>query len=700
MPEFIEPQLATLISQAPGGKGLGHEAKFDGYRMQLRTVGGEAAMRTRKGLDWSEKFASIIQEAAALPNSIIDGEVIALNDQGQPDFGALQEALSAGDSSNLIYYVFDLMFDESGDLRARPLKERKERLKQLLGDAGFDRNSAIRYVDHLETDGSAVLDSACRTGLEGIISKRLGDRYRSGRTGSWLKSKCRAGHEVVIGAYTKTGSSFRSLLVGVNRGNKLVYVGRVGTGYSQGKLRTLLPRLKQLETRENPFTGPEAPRGDASTHWLKPELVAEIEFAGWTGSGMVRQAAFKGLRADKPAKEVRAEQPVEAEEMDVVEPQVNKQSPRGRGKVVAAGGAGKKSAAKAAGSAKAKQSKASHAKQSVARSGDTAAAKVGARTTSAAKTKGAGSTGTLYTSGDRAVVLGVAISKPNKPLWPDDGEGRPVTKLDLARYYEAIAESILPHIHGRPCSIIRAPDGINGQKFFQRHAMKGSSELLVLTKVAGEREPYLQIDSVEALIAVAQSAALELHPWNNEPGNPEVPGRLVFDLDPSPELGFDIVVEAALELRERLEAVGLVAFCKTTGGKGLHVVTPLKHPKSQPLDWPIAKAFAMELCRQMAADEPRRYVLNMAKKERKGRIFLDYLRNDRSSTAVAPYSTRAREGAPISMPLEWSQVRKSLDPSRFNIRTAPALIRKDKAWQDYCDCERDLASAVRKLAGK
>lgn len=642
MPEFIEPQLATLISQAPGGKGLGHEAKFDGYRMQLRTVGGEAAMRTRKGLDWSEKFASIIKEAAALPDSIIDGEVIALDDQGQPDFGALQEALSDGDSSNLIYYVFDLMFDERGDLRARPLKERKERLEQLLKDAGFDRNSPVRYVDHLETDGSAVLDSACRMGLEGIISKRLGDPYRSGRTSSWLKSKCRAGHEVVIGAYTKTGSSFRSLLVGVNRGNQLVYVGRVGTGYSQGKLRTLLPRLKQLETRENPFTGPEAPRGDASTHWLKPELVAEIEFAGWTGSGMVRQAAFKGLRADKPAKEVRAEEPaeVEAEEMDVVVPQVSKQSARGRGK---------------------------------------------------AKT---------YTSGDRAMVLGVAISKPTKPLWPDDGAGHPVTKLDLARYYEAIGESILPHIHGRPCSIIRAPEGINGQKFFQRHAMKGSSELLALTKVAGDREPYLQLDSVAALIAVAQSAALELHPWNNEPGNPEVPGRLVFDLDPSPELGFDIVVEAALELRERLEAVGLVAFCKTTGGKGLHVVTPLKHPKSQPLDRPIAKAFAMELCRQMAADEPRRYVLNMAKKERKGRIFLDYLRNDRTATAVAPYSTRAREGAPISMPLEWSQVRKNLDPARFNIRTAPALIRKGKAWQDYCDSERDLASAVRKLAGK
>ena len=332
---------------------------------------------------------------------------------------------------------------------------------------------------------------------------------------------------------------------------------------------------------------------------------------------MIRQAAFKGLRADKPARDVGEEKVVKAS---------RKGAPR--------------------------------------------------RSTHASTATNA--------------VLGVSLSNADKPLWPDAGDSKPVTKLDLARYFEQAGPWIIDHLKGRPCSLVRVPDGIGGQRFFQRHAMPGTSNLIRLVKVAGDRKPYLQFDRVEALVAAAQMGGVELHPWNCEPGHPDVPGRLVFDLDPAPDVKFGRVVEGARDLKGRLEKLGMTAFCKTTGGKGLHVVTPLAQGGKSRLTWRTAKNFAHALCRAMAEDDPERYVVNMSKKARTGKIFLDYLRNGEKATAVAPLSPRAREGAPVSMPLNWNQVRAGLDPARYTLRTAVPLLSKSRAWSGYEKAGRPL----------
>jgi len=632
IPGFIEPELAKLVDRPPEGDRWAHEAKLDGYRAQVHVNSGHTVIRTRTGLDWTDRFAAVAADAAALPDCVIDGEIVALDERGLPSFSALQAALSAEKSQDLVLFAFDLLFEGREDLRTLPLADRKGRLEALLSARGVSRR--LHYVKHLVSSGDAVFSSACKMGLEGIVSKLLDAPYRSGRSGGWSKSKCRAGQEVVIGGWTTEAGTVRSLLAGVYRGDTLAYVGRVGTGYGREVVKTLLPALRKFTRDRSPFDGDDAPPQEKNIRWLKPVLVAEIEFAGWTGTGMIRQAAFKGLRADKPARDVVAEK-TEA-------PMVKQRS------------------------------KANAAKPNAA--------------------KGSGP----------VVVMGVTISHPDKALWPDAGDGAnarnrvPVSKAELARYYESVGEWMLPHLTGRPSSLVRLPNGLGTEQFFQRHAVAGMSSLFTAVKVKGDKAPYLQIDRVEALAAAAQIGALEIHPWNCAPGDPEVAGRFVFDLDPAPDVNFDAVILAALEVRDRLKAAGLESFCKTTGGKGLHVVAPLMTGKTA-VRWPVAKNFAHIICAQMAADSPAKYLDTMSKSQRGGRIFLDYLRNDRTATAVAVLSPRARDGAPVSMPVLWKDVRRGLDPKRFTLRSAPPMLKKSKPWAGYDSAAGSLADAIREI---
>nr|WP_315052465.1 DNA ligase D [uncultured Brevundimonas sp.] len=609
-PDFVPIQFAKVVDHPPPAKGWAHEIKFDGYRIQVGVGGGRAALRTRKGLDWSDKFQVLAAQAASWPEGVVDGELCALGQDGTPDFSALQAAISDGETDKLIYFAFDLLFDADEDLRNLPLAHRKARLQAYVDRVGA-AGPHLRFVEHFASSGEAVLKSACRMDLEGVISKKLDDPYRAGRTASWVKSKCRGRDEVVIGGWSSEGGArLRSLLVGVREGQGLRYMGRVGTGFSAELSKTLLPALKAQASDDNPFTGKTAPRRGRDIHWLKPVLVAEIEHGGITEGGNVRQAAYKGLREDKTASEVTAEPQAPAIAPKTATPA---SKPRGREKVV---------------------------------------------------------------------VAGVTLTNPDKVLWPEHDGPRAITKADLARYMEVAAERILPHVADRPVSIIRAPEGVGGETFFQRHAMPGHNPRLKLIDVK-ERKPYVAVADVGGLVAVAQSGGLELHPWGCKPGDPETPEQITFDLDPDEGLNFDDVIAAALLLKPRLEALGFSPFVKTTGGKGLHVVVPIRTDARSSIEWDRCKALAKAVSEAMRKDHPERFTTTLAKKARGGKIFLDYLRNGRMATAVAPWSPRARPGAGIAFPLSWSQVKPGLDPRAYTLLTAPALLKKADPWKDF-----------------
>ncbi len=616
---FVPIQLCKVADHPPSAPGWAHEIKFDGYRIQIAVGHGRATLRTRKGLDWTERFPELAADAALWPDGVLDGELCVLDEHDMPDFSALQTALSEGRTDRLVYFAFDLLFDGPEDLRKLPLSHRKARLQALIDRTPKTAADRLRYVEHFGASGQTILESACRMHLEGVISKKLDAPYRAGRSASWVKSKCRGRDEVVIGGWSSEGGSrFRSLLVGVKTRGGLRYLGRVGTGYSAALTRTLLPSLKAAAADRSPFTGANAPAAEKNVHWTTPTLVAEIEHGGYTEAGSLRQAAFKGLREDKAPSDVT-------------------DAPRAPTIV------------------------------------SSAVAKPG-----------------------KLVVAGVAISHPDKVLWPGV-EGRPpITKGDLARYYEAAAERLLPHLMDRPVSIIRAPDGITGETFFQRHAMTGHSPRLKLIDVQ-ERKPYVAVVDVGGLVAVGQSGGLELHPWGCKPGDPETPDQITFDLDPDEGLDFDDVIAAARLLKPRLEALGLIPFVKTTGGKGLHVVVPIKADARSRIDWDAAKAFAKGVSEAMKTDHPDRFTTTLAKKARGGKIFLDYLRNGRMATAVAPWSPRARPGAGVALPLSWDQVKPGLDPRAFNLWTAGDLLQAPDPWAGFRASATSLKPAIRKL---
>jgi bifunctional non-homologous end joining protein LigD len=644
MPGFIDPELARVVDLPAGGPLWVHEIKFDGYRTQLRVEKKRAVLLTRKALDWSHRFPEIAAEGRALPDCILDGEIAALDTRGISNFGDLQASLSDGSTGGLVYFVFDLMYLEGRDFRGLPLAERKARLKDLLNE-NLPHSARVRYVEHYESSGKEMLEAACRMGLEGVISKRADALYKSGRANDWTKAKCRGGQEVVIGGWRGNANNLRSLLAGAYREGQFLYMGRIGTGYNVKSASELLRKLKPLEIPRPAFANTKDVPRDGDLHWVEPKLVAEVEFGTITSAGILRQASYKGLREDKPAKSVMFEpQPAAAEPKASEGRSMAKASPRkSTPKIVVTGNRG-------------------------------------------------------VVSGHKGLtVRGVAISNPDKELWPATGDSPAITKADLVRYYETAASRILPHIAERPLSIVRAPDGIEGEQFFQRHVVPGLQAYAKPIRVTGESKPYFSIDTEEGLVALGQVAVLELHPWGAKPGKPDIPSRLIFDLDPAPDVSFDSVIAAAKDMRAHLAHLGFTPFVKTTGGKGIHVVIAIKGTPKNALTWTEAKEFARDVCLQMERESPQRYTTNMSKKVRGGKIFLDFLRNARTATAVAPWSPRARPGAPISMPLPWSKLRDGLDPGHFTIPNAAKLLRGSDPWKDMDSTTINLSSARKQL---
>ena len=598
LPEQQAPQLAKLVSAPPTGAGWISEIKFDGYRMLCRKQDDDVRLITRNGLDWTARVPLLARAIASLPVrcAMLDGELVALDKAGRSSFAALQDALAGSRTRHLSFYAFDLLHQDGTDLRPLPLRVRKQALARLLRsapDAG-----PVRLSEHLTSAAARVRSAACEAGLEGIICKRMDAPYHAGRGPDWLKLKCEDREEFVIVGYTRPKGSrdhLGALLVARHdEDGALRFAGGVGTGFTAAMLRMLHDKLKPLVTRTRPrgLQGGAAPKG---TTWLRPELVAEVRFAGLTTDGMVRQASFLGLREDKPPREV-----------------VIVTAPRTRG--------------------------------------------------------------TREIGGQR-------LTHPDKLLWPKSGDAGGFTKADLAEYWQAVAERALPGIADRPLAVLRCPDGIEGEHFFQKHKTRGMPH--AIREGAFDDAPYLALADRAGLAAAAQIAAIELHCWGCAEADAGHADRLVFDLDPGDGTSFAGVIAAAHDVRRRLKAHGLASYPRTSGGKGLHVVAPIRTTA----DWVTIRAWSRRFAERMEREAPALYVSTTRKSRRSGRILIDWLRNGLGSTAIASYSPRARPGGTVATPLSWREVTDTLDPARFTIRTLPERLRGADLWRRF-DADR------------
>jgi bifunctional non-homologous end joining protein LigD len=632
LPDFLPPQLAAQASQPPQGEGWIHELKLDGYRIQAhlersKRAGIEARLFTRKGLDWTHRMRQIAGELERLQidAAILDGEIVVLTESGKTSFAALQAAFDESKPSPLTYFVFDLLHLNGHNLRNQPLIERKQWLADLMGTLPPD--DSIRLSEHVEGSGKQTFEEACRLGAEGIVSKRSTAPYTGGRSSSWVKAKCIRRQEFVIGGFTEpNGASNQTrnhlrgigaLLLGYYEDHHLKYAGRTGTGFTESSSRKLRERLEALRRVKPAFT--RVPAAAArGVIWTEPKLVAEVQFSTWTADHIVRQASFKGIREDKAAEEVRREE---------ADPQLSKElAEENREKKGAEGARGKEQ-----------------------RPADR-------------ETKSASATKRASSPTEEKKAPAIRVTHPGKII-------DPVTKLTkqaLVDYYLAVAQQMLPHVAGRPLSLVRCPEGAAHQCFFQKHWERGMPSgvdaIAVPNKNGKGSENYVTLSTAEALAGLAQMNVLEIHPWGSTNADLDDPDRLIFDLDPDEAVSWRTLADAAREVQERLQKLELKSFLKSTGGKGLHIVTPLR-PEH---DWSVIKAFAQAIALEMESENGQLYISKMTKAARKNKIFVDYMRNERGATAIAPYSPRARPGLTAALPLRWAEL-KGAERPRFPI---------------------------------
>jgi len=636
LPKFVPPQLALQVNEAPDGSEWIHELKLDGYRMQGRiaTARGNKSrsetLITRGGLDWTHRMPDIAAALAELPveDALLDGEVVVYDDEGKTSFADLQAAFQEGKKKPLTFVIFDLLHLNGHDLRSLPLEQRKNILEKILASDG-DHQGILRYSEHLGTRGGEIFEKACQLGAEGIVSKKASAPYASGRSGSWLKIKCVRQQEFVIGGFTppsKSGVGIGALLLGYYGNGELVYAGRTGTGFTQMARQQMRKRLEEIRQPRPAFSS-VPPDGARDARWVQPKYVCEVKFATWTADNLVRQASFLGLREDKPAKQVTREMPVETASARR-RPQSEDKHPE--------------------------SSKVAHKERSAAsvsshnyRSGRAAARAIASKTNSSK-------------SGKADETFPITLTHPDKQV---DSETR-LTKQQLADYFWAVREHMLPHIVDRPLSIVRCPQGSTKPCFFQKHVTDSLPDGIDGIDIRGRRsgvvESYITLSSNLGLAGLGQMGVLEIHPWGSTNSDIEKPDRLVFDLDPDEAIPWKVLADSAQEVRSRLKQCKLESFLKTTGGKGLHIVAPIL-PEH---DWPIVKEFAHDIANQMAAENKGLYLTKMTKADRKGKIFIDYLRNDRGATSIAPFSPRARHGAPVAVPMDWKEL-DAAKPPRF-----------------------------------